>query len=54
MPQLDTVYVFTIYLWTWFVLHRTSQKIKTFPITSSPKKQQRTKPNKLTPQLPWT
>nr|YP_009114592.1 ATP synthase F0 subunit 8 [Stichophanes ningshaanensis]AIH00209.1 ATP synthase F0 subunit 8 [Stichophanes ningshaanensis] len=54
MPQLDTVYIFAVYLWTWFVLHLASQKIKTLHITMSPKKQQHKNPIKLTPTLPWT
>nr|YP_003540699.1 ATP synthase F0 subunit 8 [Hypsiglena chlorophaea chlorophaea]YP_003540764.1 ATP synthase F0 subunit 8 [Hypsiglena sp. DGM-2008]YP_003540777.1 ATP synthase F0 subunit 8 [Hypsiglena ochrorhyncha nuchalata]YP_003540790.1 ATP synthase F0 subunit 8 [Hypsiglena ochrorhyncha klauberi]YP_003540888.1 ATP synthase F0 subunit 8 [Hypsiglena chlorophaea deserticola]QKY63948.1 ATP synthase F0 subunit 8 [Hypsiglena sp. 1 DGM-2008]ACD77333.1 ATP synthase F0 subunit 8 [Hypsiglena sp. DGM-2008]ACD77346.1  len=54
MPQLDTVYIFFIYIWTWFILYLITQKVKTFMIMSSPKKQQQTKPNKPSPTLPWT
>nr|QKY64000.1 ATP synthase F0 subunit 8 [Hypsiglena affinis] len=54
MPQLDTVYIFFTYIWTWFILYLITLKVKTFMIMSSPKKQQQTKLNKPSPTLPWT
>nr|YP_003540803.1 ATP synthase F0 subunit 8 [Sibon nebulatus]ACD77372.1 ATP synthase F0 subunit 8 [Sibon nebulatus] len=56
MPQLDTVYVFYIYLWTWLILYLIMQKIKTVMFATNPKKQPQTAPNKPThtPTLPWT
>nr|YP_003540875.1 ATP synthase F0 subunit 8 [Imantodes cenchoa]ACD77411.1 ATP synthase F0 subunit 8 [Imantodes cenchoa] len=53
MPQLDTVYIFFTYLWTWLIILLTMQKIKTFTISTDPEKQQM-KPNTQTPTLPWT
>nr|YP_009171109.1 ATP synthase F0 subunit 8 [Ptyas dhumnades]AGT79944.1 ATP synthase F0 subunit 8 [Ptyas dhumnades]ALN11713.1 ATP synthase F0 subunit 8 [Ptyas dhumnades] len=51
MPQLDTVYILMTYLWTWLMLHLTTQKIKTFLMTTNP--MIRTTPHKPTPALPW-
>nr|YP_010163943.1 ATP synthase F0 subunit 8 [Gonyosoma frenatum]QRK25747.1 ATP synthase F0 subunit 8 [Gonyosoma frenatum] len=34
MPQLDTIYILTVYLWTWLTLHLTMKKIKTFHMTN--------------------
>nr|YP_003540901.1 ATP synthase F0 subunit 8 [Leptodeira polysticta]ACD77453.1 ATP synthase F0 subunit 8 [Leptodeira polysticta] len=50
MPQLDTVYIFFTYLWTWLIIFLTVQKIKTFMIVSSPKKHLT---NLNQPTLPW-
>nr|YP_001434505.1 ATP synthase F0 subunit 8 [Pantherophis slowinskii]ABF29851.1 ATP synthase F0 subunit 8 [Pantherophis slowinskii] len=36
MPQLDTVYILMIYLWTWTMLYLMMQKIKTILMTTNP------------------
>nr|CAL69861.1 ATPase subunit 8 [Pantherophis guttatus guttatus] len=36
MPQLDTVYILMIYLWTWTMLYLMTQKIKTILMTTNP------------------
>nr|YP_010610945.1 ATP synthase F0 subunit 8 [Boiga kraepelini]WAP91779.1 ATP synthase F0 subunit 8 [Boiga kraepelini] len=51
MPQLDTVYILTTHLWTWLTLYLTTQKIKTFMMTTHPRKHPT--PNKTTPTPPW-
>nr|QCD14048.1 ATP synthase F0 subunit 8 [Pseudoxenodon bambusicola] len=53
MPQLDTIFTLTIYLWTWLTLLLLTQKIKALMMPTGPKKQ-RTTTNKLTSTLPWT
>nr|YP_008474743.1 ATP synthase F0 subunit 8 [Oocatochus rufodorsatus]AGS12967.1 ATP synthase F0 subunit 8 [Oocatochus rufodorsatus] len=51
MPQLDTIYILTIYLWTWMMLHLMTQKIKTVSMTANP--MICLTPNKPTLMLPW-
>nr|YP_010251444.1 ATP synthase F0 subunit 8 [Myanophis thanlyinensis]QTW91656.1 ATP synthase F0 subunit 8 [Myanophis thanlyinensis] len=53
MPQLDTIYIFIMFLWTWFTLHLINKKTNTFKITSRSKKMNLTKYNTTT-SLPWT
>nr|AET97678.1 ATPase 8 [Crotalus pricei pricei] len=55
MPQLDTVHILTVYLWTWLTLALISLKIKTFPMIIKPKKNNcNPSPKPTTPLLPWT
>nr|YP_010703015.1 ATP synthase F0 subunit 8 [Coluber constrictor]WCO10294.1 ATP synthase F0 subunit 8 [Coluber constrictor]WCO10307.1 ATP synthase F0 subunit 8 [Coluber constrictor]WCO10320.1 ATP synthase F0 subunit 8 [Coluber constrictor]WCO10333.1 ATP synthase F0 subunit 8 [Coluber constrictor]WCO10346.1 ATP synthase F0 subunit 8 [Coluber constrictor] len=50
MPQLDTIFITIIYMWTWLMLHLMMQKIKIFMMTN-PTTQ--TMPKKPTPTLQW-
>nr|YP_008578509.1 ATP synthase F0 subunit 8 [Sibynophis chinensis]AGV52149.1 ATPase subunit 8 [Sibynophis chinensis] len=52
MPQLDTIYIMLIYLWTWSVLYMVIKKTKMLLIKSTPKKEQ-TKMITPTNALPW-
>nr|YP_009271863.1 ATP synthase F0 subunit 8 [Azemiops feae]AIM52668.1 ATP synthase F0 subunit 8 [Azemiops feae] len=54
MPQLDTVYIFLMYLWTWSTLTMITQKIMTFTMIVKPKKQPLMKKQPTTPPLLWT
>nr|QWQ50159.1 ATP synthase F0 subunit 8 [Opisthotropis kuatunensis] len=54
MPQLDTIYILTTFLWTWLILHLTTKKTNTFLMTMGPKTQSNMKNKKQTPTLPWT
>nr|YP_009250809.1 ATP synthase F0 subunit 8 [Ptyas mucosa]AMY15596.1 ATP synthase F0 subunit 8 [Ptyas mucosa]ANO44259.1 ATP synthase F0 subunit 8 [Elaphe carinata] len=36
MPQLDTIYILMIYMWTWTMLYLMMQKIKTTLMTANP------------------
>nr|YP_009749595.1 ATP synthase F0 subunit 8 [Opisthotropis latouchii]QII91729.1 ATP synthase F0 subunit 8 [Opisthotropis latouchii] len=54
MPQLDTIYLLMIFLWTWLMLYLTTKKINMFLMTTGPKKQPNTKNKKQTPTLLWT
>nr|AKA55109.1 ATP synthase F0 subunit 8 [Hebius vibakari ruthveni] len=54
MPQLDTIFIFTVFLWTWLMLHLTMKKINTFLMTTGPKNSTYTAHNKQTLTLPWT
>nr|NP_008423.1 ATP synthase F0 subunit 8 [Lycodon semicarinatus]O79550.1 RecName: Full=ATP synthase protein 8; AltName: Full=A6L; AltName: Full=F-ATPase subunit 8 [Lycodon semicarinatus]BAA33026.1 ATPase subunit 8 [Lycodon semicarinatus] len=51
MPQLDTIYILMTHLWAWLMLYLTTQKIKTFIMTSHPMIYH--KPNKQTPTPTW-
>nr|YP_010127260.1 ATP synthase F0 subunit 8 [Opisthotropis guangxiensis]QPO84664.1 ATP synthase F0 subunit 8 [Opisthotropis guangxiensis] len=53
MPQLDTIYIFLIFMWTWLMLHLTVKKINTFLMTTGPKKLD-IKNKKQMQTLPWT
>nr|YP_002929416.1 ATP synthase F0 subunit 8 [Oreocryptophis porphyraceus]ACR48291.1 ATP synthase F0 subunit 8 [Oreocryptophis porphyraceus] len=50
MPQLDTIYTFSIFLWTWMMLYLTTQKIKVVLMTMNP---MICLTPKSTPMLPW-
>nr|YP_009048361.1 ATP synthase F0 subunit 8 [Euprepiophis perlaceus]AHG24488.1 ATP synthase F0 subunit 8 [Euprepiophis perlaceus]AHH24458.1 ATP synthase F0 subunit 8 [Euprepiophis perlaceus] len=50
MPQLDTIYILMVYLWTWTTLYLITQKIKTFMMTMNPMIYPTIKS---TPTLPW-
>nr|YP_010722186.1 ATP synthase F0 subunit 8 [Hebius metusium]WDV09942.1 ATP synthase F0 subunit 8 [Hebius metusium] len=52
MPQLDTIFISLVFLWTWFMLHLIMKKVNTFPMTAGPKNTHTTH-NKQTPILPW-
>nr|YP_010034314.1 ATP synthase F0 subunit 8 [Pseudoxenodon stejnegeri]QOW83892.1 ATP synthase F0 subunit 8 [Pseudoxenodon stejnegeri] len=52
MPQLDTIFILAVYLWTWLTLPLLTQKIKAFTMPTEPKKQHMTT-IKSTPMLPW-
>nr|QDX17832.1 ATP synthase F0 subunit 8 [Bothriechis aurifer]QDX17833.1 ATP synthase F0 subunit 8 [Bothriechis aurifer] len=54
MPQLDTVHILSIYLWAWLTLILTTLKIKTFTLSTKPKKQPPSAPQLMTPPTPWT
>nr|YP_002290822.1 ATP synthase F0 subunit 8 [Bungarus fasciatus]ACB36669.1 ATP synthase F0 subunit 8 [Bungarus fasciatus] len=54
MPQLSTTYIFLIYLWIWLMLYLTMQKINMMLMNKTPTNMSHTKPNKLSPTLPWT
>nr|QDX17825.1 ATP synthase F0 subunit 8 [Bothriechis nubestris]QDX17826.1 ATP synthase F0 subunit 8 [Bothriechis nubestris] len=54
MPQLDTMHILTIYLWTWLTLILTTLKIKTFALPIKPKKQPPSTPQLMMPPTPWT
>nr|UTI44935.1 ATPase subunit 8 [Hypsiscopus matannensis] len=53
MPQLDTIHIFSTFLWTWFTLYLLVKKTNTFKIISTPKKPSQMKTS-LKNQLPWT
>nr|YP_001648440.1 ATP synthase F0 subunit 8 [Hypsiscopus plumbea]UTI44795.1 ATPase subunit 8 [Hypsiscopus murphyi]ABC55934.1 ATPase subunit 8 [Hypsiscopus plumbea]UTI44797.1 ATPase subunit 8 [Hypsiscopus murphyi]UTI44799.1 ATPase subunit 8 [Hypsiscopus murphyi]UTI44801.1 ATPase subunit 8 [Hypsiscopus murphyi] len=53
MPQLDTIHIFSTFLWTWFTLHLLIKKTSTFKIISTPKKPNMMKTD-LKNNLPWT
>nr|YP_010177308.1 ATP synthase F0 subunit 8 [Pareas formosensis]QSQ87107.1 ATP synthase F0 subunit 8 [Pareas formosensis] len=53
MPQLNIIYVFMTYLWTWFILYSITQKIKTYQITMTPLNNA-TKMGPPMMNLPWT
>nr|YP_010254521.1 ATP synthase F0 subunit 8 [Plagiopholis styani]QTZ98241.1 ATP synthase F0 subunit 8 [Plagiopholis styani] len=52
MPQLDTIFILTVFLWTWLTLHLITQKITILTMTTGPKNQD-TMTNKPTINLPW-
>nr|YP_009937454.1 ATP synthase F0 subunit 8 [Pareas boulengeri]QNT27525.1 ATP synthase F0 subunit 8 [Pareas boulengeri] len=52
MPQLDIIYIFTVYLWAWFILCLITRKIKTYSITTAPPADTTTACP--TVRLPWT
>nr|ACN41818.1 ATP synthase F0 subunit 8 [Sistrurus catenatus edwardsi]ACN41820.1 ATP synthase F0 subunit 8 [Sistrurus catenatus edwardsi]ACN41822.1 ATP synthase F0 subunit 8 [Sistrurus catenatus edwardsi]AMW93082.1 ATP synthase F0 subunit 8 [Sistrurus catenatus edwardsi]AMW93090.1 ATP synthase F0 subunit 8 [Sistrurus catenatus edwardsi] len=54
MPQLDTVHILTIYLWTWLTLTLMLLKIKTFMMITKPKNNPSHSLQLTTPPLPWT
>nr|ALD84808.1 ATP synthase F0 subunit 8 [Deinagkistrodon acutus] len=54
MPQLEVVYILTIYLLAWLTLALISLKIKTFTLTTKPMKQPPQTYKSTTPPLPWT
>nr|YP_010634226.1 ATP synthase F0 subunit 8 [Ptyas korros]WBQ42965.1 ATP synthase F0 subunit 8 [Ptyas korros] len=51
MPQLDTIYILMTYLWTWLVIHLTTQKTKTFLMTMNPAPH--LTPKQQTPTMQW-
>nr|QDX17841.1 ATP synthase F0 subunit 8 [Bothriechis schlegelii]QDX17842.1 ATP synthase F0 subunit 8 [Bothriechis schlegelii] len=53
MPQLDSVHILTIYLWTWLTLTLITLKIKTFTLLNKPEKTTAL-PLQPTPPAPWT
>nr|YP_009641859.1 ATP synthase F0 subunit 8 [Malayopython reticulatus]QBZ73745.1 ATP synthase F0 subunit 8 [Malayopython reticulatus] len=56
MPQLDIVYIFTNYIWTWFILISLTWKIKTTLFTEGLTEDDSLEELKaeLTWILPWT
>nr|ACN41838.1 ATP synthase F0 subunit 8 [Sistrurus miliarius barbouri]ACN41844.1 ATP synthase F0 subunit 8 [Sistrurus miliarius miliarius]ACN41846.1 ATP synthase F0 subunit 8 [Sistrurus miliarius streckeri]UEC47365.1 ATP synthase F0 subunit 8 [Sistrurus miliarius]ACN41840.1 ATP synthase F0 subunit 8 [Sistrurus miliarius barbouri] len=54
MPQLDTVHILTVYLWTWLTIILTMLKIKTFTMITKPKNSPNRHPKPTTTPLPWT
>nr|YP_010043930.1 ATP synthase F0 subunit 8 [Sinomicrurus macclellandi]QPF22086.1 ATP synthase F0 subunit 8 [Sinomicrurus macclellandi] len=54
MPQLNTIYIFLIYIWTWLMLHLIMQKTKALSINKTQATMLNTKLQKLTLTPPWT
>nr|YP_010140421.1 ATP synthase F0 subunit 8 [Pseudagkistrodon rudis]QQK90411.1 ATP synthase F0 subunit 8 [Pseudagkistrodon rudis]QYC94121.1 ATP synthase F0 subunit 8 [Pseudagkistrodon rudis] len=54
MPQLDTIFISTIFLWTWMMLILLMKKIVSMSMVSPPKNLSYMKFNKQTLTLPWT
>nr|ADF35708.1 ATPase8 [Myrrophis chinensis] len=53
MPQLDTIYIFITFLWTWFTLHLIIKQTNTLKVISNRGKMSSLKTN-TTMNLPWT
>nr|YP_010282120.1 ATP synthase F0 subunit 8 [Psammophis lineolatus]UHM24684.1 ATP synthase F0 subunit 8 [Psammophis lineolatus] len=53
MPQLDTIYIFTVYLWAWTTLILIMRTIKNTTIAKTPKPKH-SEDKKPTPTMPWT
>nr|QXN53116.1 ATP synthase F0 subunit 8 [Sinomicrurus peinani] len=53
MPQLNSIYIFSIYFWTWLTLHLIVQKTKTLHINKTQTNTLIIKLQKLTSTLPW-
>nr|YP_010568152.1 ATP synthase F0 subunit 8 [Dryophiops rubescens]UZC57546.1 ATP synthase F0 subunit 8 [Dryophiops rubescens] len=52
MPQLDTIFIYMIFMWTWLMMYTTAQKIKNFTMIVCPQKHEKTM-NPPMPMLPW-
>nr|QLI49136.1 ATP synthase F0 subunit 8 [Natrix natrix] len=53
MPQLDTIFILAVFLWTWSLLFFMVKKINTYVMMTGPKTPWNFK-DKQSPTLPWT
>nr|YP_010352843.1 ATP synthase F0 subunit 8 [Calamaria septentrionalis]UOD77170.1 ATP synthase F0 subunit 8 [Calamaria septentrionalis] len=54
MPQLDTIYLFMVYLWSWTTMYLITQKTVTFKMVTDCLTNQPSPNNQTMLKLPWT